>query len=827
MTRLTLKLVLLVLLVVVSLPCHAENKGVNLDIEVFQALRDGVKGIGFSNEYARIGLPFPSGMVKEQGGRASLAVEGREYQTRVLKRWPDGSVKWALVEFLASPPKGGSDKVRIIDGPGVSAGAPLAGERNGVISVDTGPMQVALRKVGFNLFDKVVVGGRDVVGSGSSRGIVLVDGDGREFLASRYKGTKVVIEENGPVKATVRVDGRHAAEQGWLLDYTMRLFFVKGQSRVKAQYTLRNASRERVEHVFIRSLDLDVKPALNGEGKVRVATHKGEKELDLKNGDVNFYQAVSDFPWMSDGDSFYYHGPVAPDYKREGKRGYSQEGYWVRQSGSVVVQGNRGEFPEMGYLDVSDASGRGLTAGVRFMAGQWPKALRADDSGTLEVALWPVDNGQGYWIRYGSHNTFEVMYCFHSDASAKPADEMERFQYPLVARAPVEWYNSNVEGIYPLYHFIRFSDEKKLADKLGIGYRVGWRKPKFKVWRYHYWGHGAFLNQHDFARIAQVNFLRDDRGLATAGESVLLGESMFNYYADWSVYHSDDYDYQKEQPIPREHKDKADLAKVVFEWEHQHWYGMPLYYYMTGDERIREAILDWGEYVKKLANPLNLTYMRVFGTGMFSLAAMYEFTGDIEFMRLADMNFKRLLEARYNPEKPYSTIFIDWDRGAVIGGSGSGWKPNNPGIKADLMLGSLFYDGLLNYYLNMRSEKSLKDSASRLLLKISDFMLREPYFEGIKGKRKEWVYWIPYIYNLADREKSEHGYKLVGQATFWAIFGYEQSTDALWVEKMQKMMSMAFWDEAGVWGGFGYADHPGYQTMAFHLITHERKRENR
>lgn len=820
MAKLMLRLLLSLIFLVLALPCHADDKGLNLEIEVFQAVRDGVKGIGFSNEYARIGLPFPSGMVKENNGRASLAVEGREYQTRVLKRWPDGSVKWALVEFLASPSKGSSEKVRLIEGPGVSAGVLLAVEKNGVVSVDTGPMQVEIRKAGFNLFDRVVVGGKEIVQTGESRGIVLVDGEGKEFLASRYKDTKVVIEENGPVKATVKVDGRHAGEQGWLLDYTVRLFFFKGQSRVKAQYTLRNAGKERVDYIFIKSLSLETKPNLTGEKKVLVSTHKGGQELDVHKGPINFYQAVSDFPWMSDGGSFYWHGPIAPDYKREEQRGYSQEGYWIRQDGNPVAEGKRREFPELGYMDVSNDAGRGITVGIRYMAGQWPKALTADDSGTLTMALWPGDNGQGYWIRYGSHNTFEVMYQFHADRSTKPEDEMLRFQYPLVARAPVEWYNRNVEGMYPLYHVIRLSEEKYLAKKLETPYQVGWRKPKFKVWRYHYWGHGGFLNQHDFARISQMNFLRDDRDLSKAGEAVLLAEAMVNYYADWAVRHSDDYDFNRQQFEPKEWRKDVELAKVVFEWEHQHWYGMPLYYYMTGDERIREAVLDWGEYVKNLANPLNLTHMRVFGTGMFSLAAMYEFTGDEEFMKLADMNFRRLLDSKYNPKKPYANIFVDWERGCVIGGSGSGWNPEEPeksGIKADLMLGSLLYDGLLNYYNHTRSDNALRGTAYKLLMKISEFMYREPYFEGTK--RGQWAYWIPYEYNMTDREKSRHSYKLVGQASFWVTFPYELTGEKKWTERMEKMMKMALWDEDGVWGGYGYIDHPGFQTIGYYLMN--------
>ncbi|RNC69631.1 MAG: hypothetical protein ED859_07430 [Desulfuromonadales bacterium] len=798
--------------------CLSAVHPVDINVEVFQTLREGVKGVDFDNDIVRVGLPFPQGVVRNVKGRPALSAEGKEFQGRVLEQWSDGSVKWALIEFLASVGKGKSETVRVIEGAGASSGRDLASEKAGTVTVDTGPMQIEIGKKGFSIFDRVVVNSKELVKRGASRGIVLMDGTGKEFLASQCSDTRIAIEENGPIESIVRIDGGHCIGSERLLDYTMRLYFCKGQSRVKAQYTLRNASKKNPRHVFIKSLNMET--ALNiGEGKKAiVATHKGEKEFDLKKGSIGFYQAVSDFPWLSDGDSFYYHGPVEPDYAREKQRGYSQEGYWLKQDGKAVEDGKRNQVVDLGFIDVSDSASFGMTAGIRYLAGQWPKALKADGTGKTTVSLWPEENGKGYWIRYGSHTTFEVMFFFHDKRSPVPDLEMKRFQYPLMGRAPISWYNRNVEGIYPLYHFISFSDEKRLADKLGTPYAVGWRKPKFKIWRYHYWGHGAFLNQHDFARIALVNALRDDRSLGSAGESYLAAEAAFNYYADWSVYHSDDYDYSKTQFDPKEHRGEADLSKVIFEWEHQHWYGMPLYYYMTGDERVRDAVEDWGEYVKKGSSPLRLNHMRVYGTGMFSLAAMYDFTHDNEYMKLADMNFQRLLNAPFNKSNPYTNIFIDWDRGFVAGGSGSGWEDNNPGVKADLMLGSILYDGLLNYYQHMKSGNPNQDKCRLLLMKISDFMLREAYFEGTKGKSEKWAFWIPYILNLNDREKSRHSYKLIGQATFWTVFPYEATGKEIWLEQMKKMMKMALWDESGVWGSYGYIDHPGFQAIGYHLL---------
>lgn len=796
-----------------------------LPVEVFQAIRKGVKSVSFKNEYVKLGIPFPEGVVKDLNGRAGLAVENTDFQTRVLKKWPDGSVKWALVEFLATVNKGNKAKKIIISGTGISSGKNLATDRSQSIWVDTGPLQAEIKKTGFNIFNRVVVDGQDILEVGNSKGVVLVDAKGNEFLSSNCKDSRVFIEENGPVKATIRIEGCHCFEETNLLYSTTRLFFYKGKRNVKVQYTLKNASKNYARHVFIKSLDLCLKP-INDEGaKVTVSTHKGSKSFDLQKGDIDFYQAVSDFPWRSDGSHFYYNGPVSPDFKREKQRGYKQEGYWIWQDKKIVFEGKRNEYPDLGFMDISDSKGRGVTAGIRYMAGHWPKALKADTSGNLIVSLWPEENERGYWIRYGSHNTYEVMYSFHSKPLKDPKFEIKRFQYPLVARVPVDWWNKNVEGVCPLYNFVSSSEERKVAEKLGIKYKVGWRKPKFQVWRYHYWGHGGFLNQHDFARISLVNFLRHDKDLLKAGEFYLLAESMFNYYADWAVYHSDDYDYSKIQYNPKDNKGKAGLAKVVFEWEHQHWYGMPLYYYMTGDERIKEAAYDLGDYIKKLSNPLSLTYMRVFGTGMFSLAAMYEFTGNQEFLRLADMNFKRLLDVESDPKEAGANrfvdrnrghIFIDWKRGYVAGGSGSGW----PGIKADLMLGSLLYDGLLNYYFQINDKNPLKEKAYDVLTGISEFMFHEPYFEDVKGKRNRWAHWIPYIYNLQDRNKSNHGYKLAGQASFWFVLPYLSTGEKRWINKSGKLVKMAMDDEE-IWGSFGFIDHPGYQAISYFLLNKE------
>ncbi|MDP3298337.1 MAG: hypothetical protein Q8N09_12260, partial [Thermodesulfovibrionia bacterium] len=151
----------------------------------------------------------------------------------------------------------------------------------------------------------------------------------------------------------------------------------------------------------------------------------------------------------------------------------------------------------------------------------------------------------------------------------------------------------------------------------------------------------------------------------------------------------------------------------------------------------------------------------------------------------------------------------------IIGGSGSGWNPENPAIKVDVMMGSLLYDGLLNYYFQSENTNPLKEKVFDVLDGISEFMYHEPYFEGVKKGRQ--VQWIPYVYNLSDKNKSKHDYKLAGQASFCIIIPYLFTGEERWIDKAKKMIKTAIIDNE-VWGSYGYIDHPGYQTIAYLIL---------
>lgn len=800
---------------------------ISVPLTIHEALRDGVSGVDRQSEPVTVGIPFPMGMLHEKNGVPQLGLERtNSYQFRTLAKWPDGSVKWVLIDFEADVKADSSiNEIKVIRGDGNSHGI-LALDKKNVIVVNTGVMTVEIKKRGFNLFDSVVLSGKKIISSGNSKGIVAVDEKANEYTASNDKDSAVVIEENGPVRVVIKASGGHVRNGEKLMDYTVRMHFFKNKSNVRVIYTLRNASKKQFKHSYIRALNLSTTINVTDESDVRTPTHTSiiEENLSYKNDKLVYYQAVSDFPQAYAGDSFYNRAPIPLEYKKGSKIHFVQEGYWIKKNDKELARGLINEYSDVAFIDVIDRDSTGVMIGIRFAAGHWPKSLKAQGDGTISIGLWPEENEVGYWIRYGSHNTFEAMYDFHTKPT-DPAISMKKFQYPLIARAPVEWYNNTVNGIYPLYNFASFADEKKYVQEKDWEYKMNNRRPDMKIWRYHYWGWGGFLNQYDFAQISLVNFLRERSDFAHSGEYFLEAEARFNYNADWSVYHSDDYDLsdrgkgQWRIDSPQENADKVELAKVIFEWEHPHWYGMPLYYYMTGDERIKESVLDWAEYVKKTHSNLTMgPYPRVWGWGMYTLSAMYDFTGDKFFMDMADENFMWLLNQKFDSKKPFRTLYFDRDRGYVVGGSGSGGRGLS--LKPGLMIGYVIFDGLYNYYLHLDDNNPLKDRVFDVLEGLSDFMYREPYVEG--NKKGHWAFWLPYTYNLDDKSKSDHEYRLLKMALNVNLAPYLLNGDDKWLERMDKIIKMAAWDKDGVWGSYGFIDHPGVQGILYQRL-HPRK----
>jgi len=197
------------------------------------------------------GIPFPEGALGSAAGLRLLDAAGREtpLQASVLARWPGGTVKWALLDFLGKA----GEQYRLEYGSAVRRRAPAGPlrihETPGQVDITTGPLRftIARRNSGF-LESLWLDADRDGVFREQER--ILSPAAPAEFVLRNEQGQpfrtlgppdEVTVEERGPVRASVLVRGRHRNANGEsLFGYLLRLDAYAGQPFLRLRYTFEN-----------------------------------------------------------------------------------------------------------------------------------------------------------------------------------------------------------------------------------------------------------------------------------------------------------------------------------------------------------------------------------------------------------------------------------------------------------------------------------------------------------------------------------------------------------------------------------------------------------
>ena len=225
-------------------------------------------GIERRAEPATGGIPFHKGQVKSVEDLALFTRAGQPVPAQFSRLAPyeDGSVQWALVDFLVDLPAGG--RAEFVVRSGKSAAPPKAldiKDADDAVTVDTGAARFTVNKADFSLLESVELGGKKVAGPGS---VDITGADGKAFKAG--KPSKVSWEHRGPVRATLRLDGEYRGEGGaQFISYTTRLTFWAGLAAVRVDHSVRNSNPKEGDDVKIKeaSLSLACKGAETGKGQ--------------------------------------------------------------------------------------------------------------------------------------------------------------------------------------------------------------------------------------------------------------------------------------------------------------------------------------------------------------------------------------------------------------------------------------------------------------------------------------------------------------------------------------------------------------------------------
>lgn len=206
------------------------------------------------------GVPWPRGTKRAKAAFALRDGDGRPVplQSWTTATWPDGSIKWTAHAIPASASPGAAARI----GPG-KAPAPAepvrVTERADSIEISAGPVRWRIARSGAHVVASAHRGDVEIL-----RDVGLVataqdgpDSDGAETVTTRaYRGriTRATVEQRGPVRAVVRVEGMHAGDGREWLPFSLRLYFYAGSEGVRVVHSFIFDGDEHKD--FIRGLGL-------------------------------------------------------------------------------------------------------------------------------------------------------------------------------------------------------------------------------------------------------------------------------------------------------------------------------------------------------------------------------------------------------------------------------------------------------------------------------------------------------------------------------------------------------------------------------------------
>jgi YetA-like protein/Galactose oxidase, central domain len=608
----------------------------NVPLIIQEAIYAGVSGIRRSEDPVTVGIPLPDSA--GVNSVSQLGLNGASVgQFRVLGRWPSGNVKWILVDTQADVPAGGNNRsIALTAGSGNFGGTNLALDDGATITINTGAAKFTIKKANFNLIDVAVVDGRTLVSSGSSAGLVVVGpapGDttcpcSTIYSSSNDADSTAVIEENGPARTVVKATGQHKDSTGnAYMRYTVRMHFYKNRSHIKIVSQLQNADYGPSKSIVsaykgFSAYEARLALSLGTQRSFSFGT-VGSALKSSFNADENayLYQAYSnkmeDCGWNAPdrrpqfAPRSYIARTQVVKASCKSVWSYAQEGYQIVQGTSTLARGSRTEYPA-GWADLYDASGAGIEIGVYQMAGYWPKSLQFMNGGNeVRIGIWPdqslfvTGGGQPYFQSWPQYSIHTLYLDFHSAALANPSNEFDKFQYNLIARAPRAQYSES--GVLP-FALMDSKQEDDYYKSLHMWCCIE-DIPFPHVFRHYAWAAGGGGNQSEFRWANLMLWLQ--RGFTAR----YIDSANFYLFQTEQVFPRSDYKssaafHWRDASVPESDFDnggspsnikslnnnlgcdpgEAQCGRNWIDDQHAHWYGMIDYYFLTGDESIKDAI---------------------------------------------------------------------------------------------------------------------------------------------------------------------------------------------------------------------------------------------
>ncbi|MFW5866182.1 MAG: hypothetical protein ACOCX2_00100 [Armatimonadota bacterium] len=596
-------------------------------------------GVARVDELMSFGMPFEEGAIFDPAMIRVLDDEGAEApaQATVTSWWPDGSIRWALVDTLIDLNAGQGADFTVEFGSEVRraevADAVSVEEQAGALVVSTGPLQATISEEQFTILDEVLLDGTPV--AAMPDGIAVVREGGKTYRLAGGAPGDVRVEKRGPLATTVRLEGPYVAEDGEeYLRAIVRLTFVAGSPTVHLAATHIDDYLE-TEFTDIRSLTLPVRVA-EGGSNARFLVPNADGGATVREA-----SAGADARLMQKHDALLsFEGQEAEDLRASG------------------------------VMDYRASDGRGVAVAVESFWEEYPKALSADEDEALieilpslagedffegipEYARFPfVENH--YRFKWGMSKTTRMSLTFHGADAPDLAQLAGGARLPVVPVIPAQYYAQTGalgdlapprDGVFEAWDALvaeRFEQHMQIKEdrrEYGFFNWGDWWGERGTNWGNNEYDlpHGLFMQ---YARTGDRDYFR----LALAGSRHMADVDCVHAHPDplhrgamqlHSVGHTGEWSQHLAKPGWSYRYGYHTTAANGHTWAD----GLMDGWYLAGDPRVMEAGIGLGEHVAFAMAPTFEklgTHERSAGWSLAAIIAIHRATGDPVYLAAAE-----------------------------------------------------------------------------------------------------------------------------------------------------------------------------------------------
>lgn len=489
------------------------------------------------------GVPWKKGELKK-GDRLALMNENAEtryVQSEPSAYWPDGSIKWTKHAAVFGGQENQSFTVRKREVPQPTESLSIH-ETEHDIQVNTGALVCTIHKTGSDFIQSLRINGKPIAAGGrlvairetrkeSAAETVLLHERSVSFIK------RAAIEQSGPVKAVVKIEGVHVlhkTNEEWL-PFVIRLTFYAGLSEIGLVHTQLIDSSGKQE--FVKGLGIEFDLFLEGEPYNRHFRFAGEKGMYKEPaqlfGTRKFNERYPLYEKQINGEM------LSPDEEHKECFAHgTQNAVWddvklMQDSSDHYSLSKRTgkDYAWVGMLHGSRAKGLcyaggengGVALGLRYFFEKYPSALEitglAGSRPKMTIWLWPPD-GEAMDLRHytgnthvasayegfdemrsdptGIANTNEIsLACF----SHMPSDEVldalaDKWQAPpLIVCEPDVYYESKALGVWSIID-TSHPLKKELEEQLDAAFLFYKKEVEQRRW-YGFWHYGDVMHTYD------------------------------------------------------------------------------------------------------------------------------------------------------------------------------------------------------------------------------------------------------------------------------------------------------------------------------------------